>query len=441
MFKRLIKKILPAVVIRWYHLLLATLANSYYGRPSHWLVVIGVTGTNGKSTTVEMISQLLRAGGNKVGHIATTTIRVGDEEWLNKSKMTMLGRFSLQRMLKKMVQAKCQYAVIEVTSQGLEQYRGRGIEFDTAVITNLAPEHIEAHGSFANYAQAKEILFSMVSKRAPKKVDGKSIQTNTVINLDDKEVARYAKYPATKRFGITTKGQPAIVEGQSVMAANEITQTASGSQFKIESIPFDLPLLGEYNVANALSAICVGLSQGYKLNQLADWLSQIEPSPGRLEWIAEGQPFRVLIDQAPEPISLSKVFETIKTIKKERVIHVFGSAGGGRDKARRPVLGRLSVDNTDISIITNEDPYDEDPIEIMRQIAEGVRAAGAVDNQNMFVIPDRREAIKKALSLARPNDLVLITGKGSEQAIVVKNNKKIPWDDRAVVRELIKEFR
>lgn len=435
MLKRIIRNLLPASILDWYHLALARLANTWYGRPSHWLTVIGVTGTNGKSTTVEFISQMLRASGATVGHLATTSIRIGEREWLNDTKMTMLGRFALQRYLKAMLKAGCQYVVIEVTSQGLVQHRAEGIEFDMAVFTNLTPEHIEAHGSFENYAQAKQILFRHVGNRLPKKVNSHDVPTINIVNLDDANARRYADFPATKHFGFTTQHADAVVANQSVVQATNVKTDAMGSRFMIQSVPFRLPVAGAYNLGNALAAICIGLSLGYRLNEVAEWIAMLKPTPGRLERIDSDQPFTVIVDQAPEPTSVQNVFGAVAAFKPKRIIHVFGSAGGGRDKARRPILGRLSIEHAAVSIITNEDPYDEDPLTIMKEIAAGAAQAGGLVDQNLFVIPERREAIRMALSLAQPGDLVLITGKGCEQAIMTKDNKKIPWDDRVVVRE------
>lgn len=435
MIKRMIRGVLPASFLEWYHLTLARVANIWYGRPSHWLVVVGVTGTNGKSTTVEFISQLLRASGARVGHLATTSIRVGDEEVLNASKMTMLGRFSLQRHLKAMLKAGCQYAVVEVTSQGLAQHRAEGIEFDIAVFTNLTPEHIEAHGSFENYAAAKEILFKQLAGRKEKKVNGRDIPTVSIVNIDDAHAQQYAQHEATKRFGFTVKDAAPVVAPQTVVAATAIKSDARGSRFMIQDVPFRLPVIGGYNIANALAAVSVGLALGYRLNEVSEWIGRLTATPGRLEIIDAGQSFTVIVDQAPEPASVENVFSTLAYFKPKRIIHVFGSAGGGRDKARRPILGRLSVEHAALSIITNEDPYDENPLTIIKEIAAGAIQAGGIADQTVLIVPDRRDAIAKAFSLAQPKDLVLITGKGCEQAIVVKDNKKLPWDDRVVVRE------
>jgi UDP-N-acetylmuramoyl-L-alanyl-D-glutamate--2,6-diaminopimelate ligase len=438
MIKQTVRHLLPARIIQWYHLMLARLANIRYGHPSHELIVIGVTGTNGKSTTVEYISQLLYKSGARVGHLATTTIRIAESVRLNKTKMTMLGRFTLQKYLRQMVDAGCTYAVVEVTSQGLEQHRARGIEFDVAVFTNLTPEHIEAHGSFEKYARAKEKLFDMVQQRGDKLINKKPVQTTSIINLDDDQAKRYGRYMMTTHFGFTRRDSGAVAAGQTIVAAQQITYSAAGSSFTIQDTNFNLPILGNFNVANALAAISVGLSFGFRLADLADWLATFEPTPGRLELIETSQPFTVMVDQAPEPVSLAKVFDVVALLQPARIIHVLGSTGGGRDKFRRPLLGQLSVSRADVTFITNEDPYDEDPLIIMQQIAEGARQAGARENENMFVVADRRQAIRRAIAQAEPKDLVLITGKGSEQAIVVKNNKKIPWDDREVVREELK---
>lgn len=215
---------------------------------------------------------------------------------------------------------------------------------------------------------------------------------------------------------------------------------SNGVDFTVRGVPFHLNLLGEFNIYNSLAAAAVGLSQGLSLDTISKSLEKVRGVPGRMEFVDEGQNFKVLVDYAPEPESMKKLYETVRSSafvsSGGKIIHVLGSAGGGRDKSRRPVLGRIAAENADYVIITNEDPYDEDPLEIINQVAVG--AVGKVESVNLFKILDRGEAIAKALGLARENDLVIITGKGSEQAICVANNKKIPWDDREKVREILR---
>jgi len=431
--KELIKKFVPGFLLRWYHKTLALMANIFYGFPSNKLIVIGVTGTNGKSTTVHLIAKMFEGAGFKVGATSTVGFKVADKEILNKKKMTMLGRFALQKLLRQMVGAGCKYAVIETSSQGVEQFRHLGVNYDVAAFTNLTPEHIEAHGGFENYKKAKGKFFAHLTAKPRKVIDGKGVPKVSVVNLDDEHAKYFTEFSADEKYGYGIKNQ-ANVRAESVVLKN------NGVDFMVNGVPFHLNLLGEFNVYNSLAAISVGLSQGLDLDTISKSLEKVRGVPGRMEFINEGQDFKVLVDYAPEPSSMEKLYETVRgsgfISSGGKIIHVLGSAGGGRDKSRRPILGKIAAANADYVIITNEDPYDEDPQGIINQVAAG--AAGKEENVNLFKILDRGEAITKALNLARENDLVIITGKGSEQAICVANNKKIPWDDREKVRKILK---
>jgi UDP-N-acetylmuramoyl-L-alanyl-D-glutamate--2,6-diaminopimelate ligase len=431
--KELIKKIIPGFLLRWYHKTLALAANIFYGFPSNKMVVIGVTGTNGKSTTVHLIAKMFEGAGFKVGATSTVGFKIAGEECLNKKKMTMLGRFALQKLLRKMVAAGCRYAIIETSSQGVEQFRHLGVNYDVVVFTNLTPEHIEAHGGFENYKKAKGKFFAHLTVKPKKMIDGKMVPKVSVVNLDDEHAKYFAEFPADKKINYGIKNQ-SDVRAENVVLKN------SGADFTVRGVPFHLNLMGEFNVYNSLAAAAVGLSQGLSLEIISKSLAQVSGVPGRMEFINEGQNFKILVDYAPEPASMEKLYETVRgsgfMSSGGKIIHVLGSAGGGRDKSRRPILGGIAAKNADYVIITNEDPYDENPEEIINQVAAG--ATGKEDGVNLFKILDRGEAIAKALGLAHENDLVIITGKGSEQAICVANNKKIPWDDREKVREILK---
>lgn len=431
--KELIKKFIPGFLLRFYHKTLALVANVVYGFPSNKMVVIGVTGTNGKSTTVHLIAQMFEGAGFKVGSASTVGFKIADKEWLNKKKMTMLGRFALQKMLRQMVRAGCKYAVIETSSQGIEQSRHLGVNYDVALFTNLTPEHIEAHGGFENYKKAKGKFFRHLTAKPRKVIDGKEVPKVSIVNFDDEHAKYFSDFPADKKFGYGIKKQAEL-------SAKNIESESGGSRFTVNGVNFEIGLSGHFNIYNTLAAAAVGLSQGLDLNKISETLQKVRGVPGRMEFINEGQDFKVLVDYAPEPASMTKLYETVRsshfTANGGKIIHVLGSAGGGRDKSRRPVLGRLAAENANYVIITNEDPYDEDPTEIINQVAAG--AIGKVENENLFKILDRGEAIAKAIDLAHDGDLVIITGKGSEQAICVANNKKIPWDDREKVREILK---
>jgi len=439
----LLKKSVPAGLMAFYHRTLAVLADFYYGRPSKKMIVIGVTGTNGKTTVVSLVAKILESVGYQVGAASTAVFKIDRSERLNDRKMTMLGRFALQKLLAEMADAGCQYAIIETSSQGIEQFRHVGIRYDVAVFTNLTPEHIEAHGGFENYKSAKLKLFKHLEKSPVKIIGGKKIAKAIIVNGDDKQAGEFLNFRVDEKYVFGLKHELEILPTAvtEIIFANNLEYGPAGVSFKVDYHDFNLKLFGRFNVYNSLAAIAVAQSQGIDLPTAKESLEKIAGVPGRVEFIEAGQPFKVLIDYAPEPESMRQLFETIKFHQfapaGQKIIHVFGSCGGGRDTARRPVLGRLSAENADIQIVTNEDPYDDDPNIIIDQVAEGAISRGKILGKNLYKILDRREAIKFALSLAQAGNLVLLTGKGSEQAICVANGRKISWDERQVVRDLL----
>jgi UDP-N-acetylmuramoyl-L-alanyl-D-glutamate--2,6-diaminopimelate ligase len=394
--------------------------------------------------------------------------------------MTMIGGFFTQRILRRMVRNKCQYAVVETTSEGIRQFRHRFINYDVLVFTGLHPEHIEAHGSFANYKKAKGELFAHLQKCSTKYVNEKKIvqrpqsewqklnwqrvKKTIIANYDDNEADYFLNFWAELKIGYTSEiyhdkseeidyGEKVKDNLELIKCAN-VAASAGGTGFDVilpsdffvsaadnlPSVHIDLKLLGDFSAVNALTAVGVGLSQGLSLAQIKIGLEKIKGIAGRLEMINVGQNFSTVVDYAFEPKALAKLYEIVKLLPHHKIIHVLGSAGGGRDRARRPILGEIAGQNADYVIITNEDPYDEDPLTIIGAVADGAAEAGKKQNINLFKILDRREAIKKALKLATEGDIVLITGKGSEQAICAANNQKIPWDDRVVTREELQKI-
>ncbi len=421
--KELVKKFIPSFLTSWYHFLLAFFGAVLYRFPSNNLKVIGVTGTGGKSTVVELAAKVLEEKGYKVASISSIRFKIGNKDWKNELKMTMPGRLKLQRFLRKAKNSGCQYVVLEVTSEGIKQHRHRFIDFDVAVFTNLSPEHIESHKGFENYREAKLKLF-------------KKTKNIHIINLDDENAKYFLEILAEERWGYEIKiknlRQESRVIGQKskILEAENITIELSGVNFEVRGVSFHLNLLGKFNIYNALAAVCVGLSQGISLENCRSALEKIKGIPGRMEIVIK-KSFTVIVDYAQTPESLNKVYETVKCSMFHvpcSVICVLGACGGGRDKWKRPVLGKLAAEYCQEIIVTNEDPYNENPMEIIEQVVKGTKGKAKK-------ILDRREAIRKALKIAKNNDVVIITGKGCEPWMCVEKGKKITWDDRKIVRE------
>lgn len=445
--KELLKKFIPSWLLDAYHKILSSLASFWYGYPTEKLIVIGVTGTNGKSTVVNLIAAILEEAGYKVGLTSTVNFKVGSWEQLNPLKMTMPGRFFLQRMLKKMVNEGFRYAVIESTSEGVLQYRHQHIHYDVMVFTNLAPEHLERHGGFENYKQAKLELFRHLERLAVKFIAGKKIPRVIVANGDDPHASEFLNFEVDKKYRFSFNQNFPLTASlvkrgrrEFFVQADEVVINEKGSTFTVEGKNFSIPLLGKFNIENCLAAIAVAQSQGVAPEICSQALEKIKNIPGRMERIEEGQLFQVLVDYAPEPNSLKALYETIASWPRKKLIHVLGSTGGGRDRARRAVLGKMAGQTADVVIVTNEDPYDDDPQEIIDDVGAGALSSGKTLGYNLFKILDRRQAIRKTVSMSEPQDLVLITGKGAEQAIAVGGGRKIPWDDRRVVREELRKF-
>jgi UDP-N-acetylmuramoyl-L-alanyl-D-glutamate--2,6-diaminopimelate ligase len=405
--KDLVKKIIPSPLLGFYHFCWALLGAVIFGFPgkSKSFKIIGITGTSGKSTTSDLVTRILEeaqpspeasAGkaGNKVASISTIRFKIADKEWENKYKMTMPGRFVIQRFLKQAKKAGCNFIVLEITSQGIEQFRHKFINFDTAVFTNLSPEHIESHHGFENYRNEKLKLFKVA----------KNVH---VINIDDENAKYFLDIPANKK----------------------ITFGKTQGNFNLQNTSFNLSLAGDFNKSNALAAICVARNYGISLDVCKRALEKAKGIAGRME-VIQKEPFKVIVDYAHTPEQLESVY---KSFEGKPLICVLGSCGGGRDKWKRPVLGEIAKKYCKEIIVTNEDPYDENPLSIMKEIESALSHDGA--NPKHHMILDRKEAIEVAIKSAKPGDAVVITGKGSEPWMCVANGKKISWDDRKIAKE------
>jgi len=423
--KNLLRKIAPRFLLGWYHLGWAALGAIVYGFPAKKMTVIGVTGTDGKSTTTEMITRILKEAGHKTCSTSSVWFQIGDRKWRNTLKMGMPGRMFLQKFLRDAVKEGCTHAVIEVSSEGILQNRHKFLNFRCAVITNLSPEHIERHGSFEKYRAEKQKLF-----RAATHVH--------VVNGDDENVSYFLQIPAKELYVYGLKKAPILPEITLYLAAEHIVEHRDGTNFQINGRGFQLKLIGRFNAYNALAAICVGLALGISMETCRNALAKMDRMPGRTDPVIT-KPFTVLVDYAVTPKALENLYSGVRRLfAPKKLVCVFGACGGGRDKWKRPILGKIASTHCDIVILTNEDPYDENTHQILSQIKSGVSRAESRDkalSPSVYEILDRREAIRKALSIAQEGDVIVVSGKGSEDSIAVAGGKRISWDERKVVKE------
>ncbi len=406
MIKNLLRKI--KLVVSLYHFLYAFCGALFYGFPSRKMKVFAVTGTNGKTTTVDLIAKVFKGAGIKVAAFSSVKFEIGDKEEPNLHKMTMPGRAVIQRLLSKAAKEKCRVVVMEVTSEGIKQHRHRFIKFDAACFTNLSPEHIESHGGFENYRKEKGKLFAKTKNMH-------------IINIDDKNAEYFLSFPARKkiRYGIKKEGE---------IQAERVEGGEKGVSFVFEGEEMHLPLTGKFNVYNALVAIALAKEEGVNNETIKKGLQEADVIPGRMQEVVSS-PFRVIIDYAVTPTTLEGVYKEVREIfSPKNLVCILGSCGGGRDRWKRPVLGKIAAKHCDKVIITNEDPYDENPEKIIEEIFLGTEGKGEK-------VTDRREAIKKGLGYAKKDDLVIVTGKGSEPWMCVAGGRKIPWNEEKFIEE------
>lgn len=411
----------------FYHKVVAVLAAFYYRFPGNHLKVIAVTGTKGKTTTCSLIAQILEAAGHKVGVTSTVFFQVGNHKWANLTKQTTLGRFELQRLFRQMVDEGCEYAVVEASSHAMVQSRLWGVNVDVAVFTNLAPDHTEYHGSYDSYKEAKGMLFDKLNRERRKAAVPKIF----VVNEDDPESSYFLEFRADQKF--TYGLRKGIYNGRDV----EILPNGTKFKYTIPNgeISVSMSLPGRVNVYNAVCAATVAVSQHIALETIKHALENCKPVPGRMESIDLGQLFTVVVDYAHTTESLQAIIDVFKPLTKGRLFLVFGATGGGRDKAKRPRMGEVADRGATDIILTDDDPYDEDNIAIIEQIAQGIKRK---EGERFWKIPDRREAIRFALAMAKEGDTILIAGKGAEEFQMTREGK-IPHDDRQVARDILSQ--
>jgi UDP-N-acetylmuramoyl-L-alanyl-D-glutamate--2,6-diaminopimelate ligase len=404
---------------------LAWLAAAFHGCPARRLKVIGVTGTDGKTTTVNLIRAILAAAGHKTGMISTVNALIGDEYYDTGLHVTTPEAPDVQRYLAQMVAAGTEYAVLESTSHGLAQHRVTACEYDVAVVTNITHEHLDYHGTYEEYRAAKAVLFRDLATSF-RKPDTSKV---SILNADDSSFDYLRAIPADCHLTYGLTG-PADVTARDIASSPEAThftaRTPKGG-FEVHS-----SLVGPFNVDNILAATAVGISQDIPSEAIQEGIASVTGVVGRMERIDLGQDFTVIVDFAHTPNSLKRALETGRGLTRGEVIVVFGCAGL-RDAAKRPMMGEIAGKLADRVVITAEDPRTEGLDDIMARIALGCEKAGKREGENYWRIGDRGEAIEFAIQMARPGDLVMVTGKGHEQSMCF-GTTEYPWSDHEAVR-------
>ncbi len=422
--KNFIKKIIGEKGLLLYHKLIAIIACVIYRFPAHKLKIIAITGTKGKTTSAYLIYKTLNTLGFKTGLISTIAFSTdGQNKIINDKHMTMPGRFFVQGMLRKMYLNGCKYVVLEATSEGIKQSRHTCLKPHIAVFTNLSPEHLPSHNnSFDEYKKTKGKLF----KNLPK-------NSLSLVNSDDENASYFLSLGENKK-------QTFSIDKDSDFRAKNIQEGLDSVKFDFQDTTFNLNLIGRFNVYNALVAIAVAKYLGASTTNIANALLQIKGVPGRMEEIKDNQDFRVFIDYAHEELSMRSALQASRVLAGgNSVIVLLGAEGGGRDKSKRSKMARVATELADYIVVSNVDPYDENPQNIIKDITQKAEEYGAESGKNLFAIEDRREGIKKALELADTGDIVLITGKGVETTMEIAG-KTIPWSDKTITKELLKEI-
>ncbi len=420
---------LPYIEVPDVRTALANLACAFYHYPAQHLCTIGVTGTDGKTTTSNLISTILEAAGKRTGLMTTVNFKVGEREWANATRQSTLEALEVQQFLRQTLDA------------GLALQRVHGCDFDAGVVTNITHEHLDFHKTIEGYRRAKARLFEMLD---PTRDKGLGAQPIAILNRDDVSygvLKPYCRVPILD-YGID---QPAIVRAVDLQLNADSTRfrvivmernglNLPGTEFLIET-----PLIGRFNVSNCLAAIATAYSQGVQPADIVSGLITVKGISGRMERINEGQQFIVVVDYAHTPDSLKKVLHILRPLTTGKLMVVFGSAGE-RDVQKRPIMGHIAAELADFFVITDEDPRDEDRESILRAIAAGAEEAGKQERRDFLCIADRTQAIATAFAHAQAGDIVLLAGKGHEQSILM-GREKLPWDDRQAAREQLRLLR
>lgn len=449
---------------------MAPISAHFYDNPSEKLIVIGVTGTEGKSSTVSFVWQLLQLSGHKAGFISTVQYSLGDEAISNPEHQTTPEATIIQRQLYEMVQNKCEYAVVETSSHGLSPKLNRtgSLLFDCGIFMNVTLEHLEFHGTFQQYRNDKANLFRKLDEHNHIKIingEKRQVPSFGIINLEDPSAEYFLKATNQLVIGFTTKGKagksaentqidlPPIPKNIPVIFGTNIESSKQGLSFDFsytenyqencssnsQLIHVDSSLPGAFNTYNLMAAImAVSKLTNNSANNIAEFVKNVIPVKGRMTVINQQQPFELIIDYAHTPSSFETIFPPIRKRCTGKMIAVFGS-GGERDLKKRPLQGEIAAKFCDIVILADEDPRGENPEELLNMIAEGAQKLGKQINQNLYIIPDRPKAIRKALQLAQENDIVLLLGKSHENSIIYKDYI-MPYDEIEEAKKALDEM-
>jgi len=436
MLKTLRKLISPENPIRLaYHRLKSMYAAYHFGFPAKKMVMIGVTGTDGKTTTVHMIEHLLRHASKKVAMMSTVEFRINGEVIPNKSKKTTLSAWQTQKFLRRCLKNKVEYVVVECSSHALHQSRLWGIPFSVAAITNITHEHLDYHHTMEAYRDAKMLLFKTVSQTC-KRHESELISAIPhkhafVLNSADRYFEDFSKIPCSHKM--------AYGFDRGDIQTGNATYSKFGSKFALkygeEVVGVDMRLPGPFNVENAMAATGVALACNVSLDVIAQALGTFDRVPGRMEVLSSPKGFEVIVDFALTPHALAQLYSTLRSTATARIIGVIGSCGD-RDKEKRPMMGKIVAESTDITIVTDEEPYSEDPKAIMEAVYKGALETGKIPRKQLFLIDDRYQAIEMAVQMAQKDDIVVVTGMGSFDTRTL-NQGPVKWDEREVVREII----
>lgn len=423
----------PSIQVDSSRLALAELAAAWYGHPSRQLVLIGVTGTDGKSTTANLLYQILKEAELPAGMVTTVNAVIGDEMLDTGLHVTTPDALEIQRYLRSMVDAGLTHCILEATSHGLAQHRVSAVEFDVAVVTNITHEHLDYHGSYAGYFDAKAMLFENLD---PAKMKPSGVGKTAILNLDDVSYESLQERISAHIIDYGLDENAAVRAGAVQSGLEGVKMQIRGSGYHVDVFS---PLVGAYNASNILAAFSAAV-EGLNIapETAVGGIRRLEGVPGRMEQIDFGQPFTAIVDFAHTPNALKRALVTAREFTHGRVIAVFGSAGL-RDREKRRLMAEVSAKLADLTILTAEDPRTEPLETILAEMAAGAETAGAVEGVSFLRIPDRGEALRKAVALAKPGDLVIACGKGHEQSMCF-NTTEYPWDDRIALTAAVAEL-
>ncbi len=418
-----VRKVLPAPAVRFseetYRQARVRAVAARYGNPAKNLKVLAVTGTNGKTTTAGYLNEILKAAGYRTAMFTTAVIELAGESRVNDLNATVATTQQMQQFFRSAKKAKVDYVILEGTSHALQQHKLVGVPIECAIFTNLTQDHLDYHKTMENYAAAKAKLFA----NNPRYI---------VLNQDDEWFDYFDKFVASKHkitYGTSSDAECRISQVKLHKKGSDVGLVIDHqTKFKLTTA-----LPGKFNVYDAVAAVAAAYVLEVELSAIVKGVANLKAIPGRFEYIKTNKPYEVIVDYAHTPDALKQLLEAAKHLTKNRLILVFGACGD-RDKAKRPVMGEIAVEGADRIIVTDEESYNEDPEAIRKMVLSGIKQAGG--DGKTEEVADRREAIKKALSIARGGDTILVTGMGHEQFRIVAG-ERLPWNDGDVVRELL----